>query len=64
VIVARDNDFQIFEPLGIKETFFHPSTDRLPRIATIYHRADGDLRRADMQARLANRTYFSGAVGS
>jgi CubicO group peptidase (beta-lactamase class C family) len=54
---------RIFEPLGMGEIFFHPSADRLPRVATNYHRADGELRRVDMQARLANTTYFSGAGG-
>ena len=45
------------------DTFFHPPSDRLPRVATTYHRADGALRSVDMQARLANTTYFSGAGG-
>jgi CubicO group peptidase (beta-lactamase class C family) len=54
---------RIFEPLGMTDTFFHPASDRLPRVATTYHRADGALRSVDMQARLANTTYFSGAGG-
>jgi CubicO group peptidase (beta-lactamase class C family) len=54
---------RIFEPLGMTDTFFHPAADRLPRVATTYHRADGALRSVDMQARLANTTYFSGAGG-
>jgi CubicO group peptidase (beta-lactamase class C family) len=54
---------RIFEPLGMTDTFFHPPSDRLPRVATTYHRADGALRSVDMQARLANTTYFSGAGG-
>jgi CubicO group peptidase (beta-lactamase class C family) len=54
---------RIFEPLGMADTFFHPAPDRLPRVATTYHRAEGALRPVDMQARLANTTYFSGAGG-
>jgi CubicO group peptidase (beta-lactamase class C family) len=54
---------RIFEPLGMGEIFFHPSTDRLPRVVTTYHRTDDGLRRVDTQNRLANTTYFSGAGG-
>ena len=54
---------QIFEPLGMKEIFFHPAEDRLPRIASIYHRDGGTLTKVDQQTRLANTTYFSGAGG-
>lgn len=54
---------RIFEPLGMGEAFFHPSADRLPRVATTYHRADGELRKVDSSNRLANTTYFSGAGG-
>jgi CubicO group peptidase (beta-lactamase class C family) len=54
---------RIFEPLGMADAFFHPSADRLPRVAAMYHRADGELRRVDTQNRLTNTTYFSGAGG-
>ena len=54
---------RIFEPLGMKETFFHPAEDRLPRIATTYHRDKNTLEKVDMQNRLTNSTYFSGAGG-
>jgi CubicO group peptidase (beta-lactamase class C family) len=54
---------RIFESLGMADTFFHPVADRLSRIPLTYHRADGGLRPVDMQARLANTTYFSGAGG-
>ena len=54
---------RIFEPLGMKDIFFHPAADRLPRVATTYHRAANALERVDMQTRLANTTYFSGAGG-
>jgi CubicO group peptidase (beta-lactamase class C family) len=54
---------RIFEPLGMKSTFFHPNGDRLPRVATMYHRNAGSLDKADMSERLNNTTYFSGAGG-
>jgi CubicO group peptidase (beta-lactamase class C family) len=54
---------RIFEPLGMKDIFFHPAADRLPRVATTYHRAGNTLEKVDMQARLDNTTYFSGAGG-
>jgi CubicO group peptidase (beta-lactamase class C family) len=54
---------RIFEPLGMQDIFFHPAADRLPRVATTYHRAANTLERVDMQARLDNATYFSGAGG-
>jgi CubicO group peptidase (beta-lactamase class C family) len=54
---------RIFQPLGMKDIFFHPSADRLARIATMYRRANGTLEKADTQDRLNNTTYFSGAGG-
>jgi CubicO group peptidase (beta-lactamase class C family) len=54
---------RLFEPLGMKEIFFHPPADRLPRVATTYHRAGGALTPVDTQVRLTNTTYFSGAGG-
>jgi CubicO group peptidase (beta-lactamase class C family) len=54
---------RIFEPLGMKDIFFHPPDDRLPRIASMYHRAGNALEKADTRERLANTTYFSGSGG-
>lgn len=54
---------RIFEPLGMKDIFFHPPDDRLTRIATTYHREGGALTKVDQGVRLANTTYFSGAGG-
>jgi CubicO group peptidase (beta-lactamase class C family) len=54
---------RLFDPLGMNDTFFHPPADRLPRVVTTYHRADGALRGVDSQVRLSNTTYFSGAGG-
>jgi CubicO group peptidase (beta-lactamase class C family) len=54
---------QIFEPLEMKDIFFHPPEERLPRIASTYHRDGEALTRVDQQTRIANTTYFSGAGG-
>jgi CubicO group peptidase (beta-lactamase class C family) len=54
---------RIFEPLGMKEIFFHPADDRMPRVVSMYHRAENTLEKVDTHERLANTTYFSGAGG-
>ena len=54
---------RIFEPLGMKDIFFHPPEDRLARIASTYHRDKSVLTKVDMQARLDNASYFSGSGG-
>ena len=54
---------RIFEPLGMKDTFFHPMEDRLGRIPAMYHRNGGTLDKVDMSDRMNNTTYFSGAGG-
>jgi CubicO group peptidase (beta-lactamase class C family) len=54
---------RIFDPLGMKDTFFHPSEDRLPRVPTAYHRAAEMLQKVENQNRLVSTTYFSGAGG-
>jgi CubicO group peptidase (beta-lactamase class C family) len=54
---------RIFDPLGMKDTVFHPAEDRLPRVATMYHRAANALDKADTRDRLSNTAYFSGAGG-
>ena len=54
---------RIFEPLGIKDILFHPPDDRLPRVATMYHRAGSTLDKVDTHERLSNTTYFSGSGG-
>jgi CubicO group peptidase (beta-lactamase class C family) len=54
---------RIFDPLGMKDITFHPSQAQMPRVATMYHRQDGTLKKADTSARINNTTYFSGAGG-
>jgi CubicO group peptidase (beta-lactamase class C family) len=54
---------RIFNPLGMKDTFFSPDADRLPRVATSYHRGDDRLQKVETQNRMVSTTYFSGAGG-
>jgi CubicO group peptidase (beta-lactamase class C family) len=53
---------RIFEPLGMKDTFFYPPDDRLARVATIYQRTPEGLQKAPDQRVTAGR-YFSGGGG-
>jgi CubicO group peptidase (beta-lactamase class C family) len=52
---------RIFDPLGMKDTFFYPSTGN-PRIASLYQSVDGQLRRQPDGA-WVNGAYFSGGGG-
>jgi CubicO group peptidase (beta-lactamase class C family) len=52
---------RIFDPLGMKDTFFYPS-DTNSRIATLYEQADGSLRKAANPA-FMNGAYLSGGGG-
>jgi CubicO group peptidase (beta-lactamase class C family) len=52
---------RIFEPLGMKDTFFYPPDDRRSRIPVLYQR--NGLTRAPNQEPLTSKTYFSGAAG-
>jgi CubicO group peptidase (beta-lactamase class C family) len=52
---------RIFEPLGMKDTFFYP-TDGHPRIATLYEQMNGSLRKAANPV-FMNGAYFSGGGG-
>lgn len=54
---------RIFEPLGMKDTAFFPSDDRLSRVVTLYERKPTGLSRIDTPAWLATKTLFSGGGG-
>ena len=54
---------RIFTPLGMKDTTFVPSADRMPRVVTLYQRTPEGLRRLDTPAWLATQTLFSGGGG-
>ena len=52
---------RVFDPLGMKDTFFYPATGN-PRIATLYQVVDGQLRKQPEGAHV-NGAYFSGGGG-
>ena len=54
---------RVFDPLGMKDTFFALPEDRQPRLMTLYRRAGNNLEKHPNQEFLMNRTYFSGAGG-
>ena len=52
---------RIFDPLGMKDTFFYPA-DGNPRIATLYEQTNGGLRKM-ANLPFMNGAYFSGGGG-
>ncbi len=54
---------RIFDPLGMKDTSFYPTDDRVSRVVTLYERRDGKLNRIDTPSWLATKTLFSGGGG-
>ena len=52
---------RIFDPLGMKDTFFYPATGNA-RIASLYQAADGQLRK-QADGAWVNGAYFSGGGG-
>ena len=53
----------IFDPLGMKDTAFYPTDDRMARVVTLYERKDGRLSRTETPSWLATKTLFSGGGG-
>jgi CubicO group peptidase (beta-lactamase class C family) len=54
---------RIFDPLGMKDTFFHPDEPHMARIPSTYHRAGDELKKTDAINRLFGTGYFSGGGG-
>jgi CubicO group peptidase (beta-lactamase class C family) len=55
---------RIFEPLGMKDTGFFPTDDRMPRVVSLYGRSpEGVLTKEETPGWLATRTFFSGGGG-
>jgi CubicO group peptidase (beta-lactamase class C family) len=54
---------RIFEPLGMKDTFFYPPDDRRPRMVTLYGKSPKGLVKAANQDGFSLKTYCSGAGG-
>lgn len=54
---------RLFEPLGMKDTFFFPPDDRRSRMVTLYRRTPEGLSKAPNQDGYSMKGYFSGAAG-
>ncbi len=54
---------RLFEPLGMKDTFFQIPDKDAARVATIYRRTPKGLERSTPIAAIGARSYFSGAGG-
>jgi CubicO group peptidase (beta-lactamase class C family) len=54
---------RIFEPLGMKDTFFYPPDDRRPRLATLYDKSPTGLKKSANQDGFSSKIFF-GAGGS
>ncbi|MGA8579589.1 MAG: serine hydrolase domain-containing protein [Bryobacteraceae bacterium] len=54
---------RIFEPLGMKDTFFYPPDDKRPRLVTLYRKTPNGLEKSANQDGFSSNTYFSGAGG-
>ena len=54
---------RIFEPLGMKDTAFFPTKDRMPRVVTLYNRTPNGLARREVPGWVDTTTLFSGGGG-
>ncbi len=54
---------RIFDPLGMKDTFFALPDDRQARLMTLYRRSGEKLELHPNQSFLTSQNYFSGAAG-
>jgi CubicO group peptidase (beta-lactamase class C family) len=54
---------RLFDPLGMKDTAFFPTDDRLPRVVSLYQRSPNGLQKTETPGWLTTRTLFSGGGG-
>ena len=54
---------RIFEPLGMKDTFFYPSDDKRPRLVTLYDKSPNGLRKNANQDGVSSKIYFGAGGG-
>jgi CubicO group peptidase (beta-lactamase class C family) len=54
---------RVFDPLGMKDTGFAPTPDRMARVATVYQRTPNGLQPAPNANQLISGTYFSASGG-
>lgn len=53
----------IFEPLGMKDTFFYPPDDQRSRLVTLYEKSPQGLRKSQNQDGFSSRTFFGAGAG-
>lgn len=54
---------RLFEPLGMKDTFFYPADDRRPRMVTLYQKSPNGLLKAANQDGFSSKSYFGAGGG-
>lgn len=54
---------RIFEPLGMKDTFFYPPDDKRPRLVTLYRKSPEGLQKNENQDGFSSRTFFGAGGG-
>ena len=54
---------RLFEPLGMKDTFFYPPDDKRARLVTLYRKTPNGLEKVANQDGFSSKTYFSGGGG-
>ena len=54
---------RIFEPLGMKDTFFYPPDDRRPRMVTLYDKSPKGLPKSANQDGFSSKTFFGAGGG-
>ena len=54
---------RVFEPLGMKDTFFYPPDSKRSRLVTLYRKSPDGLVKAENQDGFSLKTYFSGGGG-
>ena len=54
---------RIFDPLGMKDTFFYPPDEKRPRLVTLYDKNPAGLRKSANQDGLSSKIYFGAGAG-
>lgn len=54
---------RLFEPLGMKDTFFYPPDDRRSRMVTLYSKSPNGIVKAPNQDGISSKTYQSAGGG-
>jgi CubicO group peptidase (beta-lactamase class C family) len=54
---------RLFDPLGMKDTAFYPTDEKLARVVSLYNRTPTGLQKTETPSWLATKTLFSGGGG-